>query len=89
MFNKEDVNLTDPDLTAVPAWLQDKSASLWLDNATAHDAICKTFENILNRLREDEKLITSVIQTINTMPKIDENLYMYKPPGEEEHLNIG
>ena len=23
------------------------------------------------------------------MPKIDENLYMYKPPGEEEHLNIG
>lgn len=89
MFNKEDVNLTDPDLTAVPAWLQDKSASLWLDNATAHDAICKTFENILNRLREDEKLITSVIQTINAMPKIDENLYMYKPPGEEEHLNIG
>ncbi len=89
MFSKDDVNLTDPDLTAVPAWLQDKSASLWLDNATAHDAICKTFENILSRLRDDEELISALVKTLNEQPKIDADLFMFKPPGKEDHLNIG
>ena len=89
MFSKEDVNLTDPVEDGIPAWMQERSVSLWLDNSMAHDAICKTFENILGRIREDEELISACIKTLNEMPTIDQDLFMYKPPGEGEHLNIG
>ena len=62
---------------------------LWVDNKVAHDAICQTFANLIERLAACENAIMAHHKHLESQPPIDANLFMYKPKGEKDHLNIG
>ena len=88
-INNQEFEVNELTTDAIPAWMRDRNGELWVDNKVAHDAICQTVANIIERLAACEQAILGHHKHLESMPQIDQNLFMYKPNGEKDHLNIG
>ena len=88
-ISPEEFEVNELTTDAIPAWMRDRDGDLWVDNKVAHDAICQTFANLIERLAACENAIVAHHKHLESQPPIDANLFMYKPKGEKDHLNIG